>query len=142
VNEDDPVLRRVAVEIDDIDKEIVSFALGMRVFVEKHRAAGLAASQVGFDVRMFCFRLPNGLLNTVLNPEIVEMTGSDVDLEGCLSIPGRQFKVERPTLVSLTGVDLSGNAWSITAEGFTARLLLHELDHLNGKLISRFGEYV
>jgi peptide deformylase len=73
-------------------------------------------------------------VHILINPEIVHREGAETEVEGCLSLPGMTDKVERPTLVRLKALDLSGTPFELHAEGWFARALCHELDHLDGIL--------
>ncbi len=99
---------------------------------------GLAAPQVGVSLRLFVVdisagRDPKGLI-TVLNPTIVELDGVQLEEEGCLSIPGFNATVVRPTRVVVKGLDRHGTEQQIEGAGLLARALQHEIDHLDGTL--------
>ena len=99
---------------------------------------GLAAPQVGVPLRLFVVdisvgRDPNGLI-TVLNPTIVELDGVQLEEEGCLSIPGFNATVVRPTRVVVKGLDRHGTEQQIEGNGLLARAFQHEIDHLDGTL--------
>jgi len=104
---------------------------------------GLAAPQVGHSLSIFIYdlslsdKLPKDVKGptVILNPEIVEMEGEVIDDEGCLSIPGYFEKVKRAVRVQLKGLDREGKEIRIEAEGLFARMLQHEVDHINGVLM-------
>ena len=130
----DPVLRRRAADITDVDATLVHIAEGM---VETKYAAdgvGLAAPQVGVQKRLFVWDLGDGP-RTIVNPQIVESDGEWVYDEGCLSVPGLSWEIVRPKQVHVVGCDLDGNEISVEADEIEARLFQHELDHLDGTLL-------
>src|SRR5439155_4871370 len=97
---------------------------------------GLAAPQVGIQKRLFVYDLNDGEgAKAIVNPTISDARGEWEYEEGCLSVPGLYFPIVRPKEVHLTGVDLDGNAVSIEADEFKARVFQHELDHLDGRLL-------
>jgi len=101
---------------------------------------GLAAPQVGVETRLAVVDASAGeepdRLIVLVNPSIVESSGSEVDLEGCLSIQGISDKVERPFRVVVDSCDLDGNPQRIEADGLEARAIQHEIDHLDGILFT------
>jgi peptide deformylase len=135
-----PLLKQVAVpaqaaEASDVSRDLVDT---MRSF---ERCVGLAAPQLGELVRVVAVDVrghpaaetSNGLL-VLVNPRIVATHGSVVAREGCLSIPDLTANVRRPLSVVVTAFDADGEAVSVETEGFEARCLLHEIDHLDGIL--------
>ncbi|MFM8396059.1 MAG: peptide deformylase, partial [Acidobacteriota bacterium] len=76
---------------------------------------------------------------TCINPQIVETKGKVISEEGCLSFPGIYFEVERPEVITVAALDLNGNEFTFEAAGLAARCVLHENDHINGKV---FIEYL
>jgi peptide deformylase len=99
---------------------------------------GLAAPQVGVAARLAIVDLSAGedprQLHILINPEVVQSEGSETDVEGCLSIPGITEKVDRPVEVVVRAFDLAGQPFELPAEGWLARALCHEIDHLDGVL--------
>ncbi len=99
---------------------------------------GLAAPQVGVDLRLAVVDVTIGedpsQVYVLINPEVVERSGLDADVEGCLSLPGITDKVDRPAFVTVRAQDLEGRSFEVRAEGFHARALCHEIDHLDGIL--------
>jgi len=99
---------------------------------------GLAAPQVGVPLRVFVVdisvgRDPSALL-TLINPEFVELDGVQLEEEGCLSVPGFNATVVRPSRVVVSGLDLDGNSRRHDGSGLLARAFQHEMDHLDGTL--------
>jgi peptide deformylase len=130
----DPVLRERAAEVTDIDDALVNLVDDMFTTMYDAPGLGLAAPQVGVKKRFFVYDLGDEP-KVLINPEI---TGSDGEWwyeEGCLSVPGQSFEICRPKQVEITGVDLDGNEVRFEADELLARLLQHELDHLNGVLL-------
>lgn len=130
----DPVLRERASEIDEIDGKLVRLVDDMFTTMLEAPGIGLAAPQVGVRKRLFVYEI-DGRRGVLINPEIKEARGEWVFQEGCLSIPGVYFEIVRPKEVLITGVDLDGNEVEIEADELTARLMQHEYDHLDGKLM-------
>ncbi|MEZ5323030.1 MAG: peptide deformylase [Microthrixaceae bacterium] len=133
----DPVLRRVAPEVTDIDGAFVQVVDEMFEAMYAAPGLGLAAPQVGIEQRFFVYDLGTDVPDrrVLVNPVI---TGSDGEWyydEGCLSVPGQYFEIMRPKRIEVTGRDLDGNEVSFEADDLLARLIQHELDHLNGVLL-------
>lgn len=94
---------------------------------------GLAAPQVGIDMRLFVVDDQKGTRQEFINPEIVETSMDNVFMEeGCLSIPNVWHDVERPRSVTIQAQDVNGKTFKIKAEGLLARTIQHENDHING----------
>ena len=135
----DPVLRAAAAEITDIDGKLVKLAHDMLDTMYEAPGLGLAAPQIGVGKRLFVYDLDPDLRadpHVLVNPRIVESEGEWSYEEGCLSIPGLSFEIVRPKLVHIVGLDLDGNEVSIEADELEARLFQHELDHLDGVLMT------
>ena len=132
----DPVLRQRAEEVDDIDERLVRLTRDMAETMYAAPGAGLAAPQVGIKSRFFVYDLQDDAgAKTLINPEIVESDGEWLYDEGCLSVPGLYFEILRPKRVHVRGLDLDGNEVDWEADEFAARLIQHELDHLDGVLL-------
>lgn len=131
----DPVLKSRAAPVDKFDESLEQLAEDMLETMREHEGVGLAANQVGRLKRILVAALEDEEY-VIVNPEINE-TGdeSEKDVEGCLSIPEIQVEVERPTQVTVSGQDQSGAPIQLEADGLLARILQHEMDHLNGVLI-------
>lgn len=131
----DPVLRMRAAEVAEVDGELRE--LGERMLGVMHDApgVGLAATQVGILRRFFVCTLGDEDL-LVVNPVIANASrDTETDEEGCLSLGSVRVPVERPVGVTLEFLDADGNAQSRELEGLDARVVQHELDHLDGTLI-------
>jgi len=130
----DPVLRAVAAEITDIDGRLVRLADDMLATMYAEPGIGLAAPQIGVQRRMFVYDVGEGP-KTIVNPVITESDGEWGYVEGCLSVPGLSWEIVRPKEVHVSGRDLDGNEVSLEADELLARLIQHELDHLDGVLL-------
>jgi peptide deformylase len=130
----DPVLRTPAAEVTEFDGALRRLASDMLETMYDAPGVGLAAPQVGIQKRMFVYDIGEGP-GAVVNPTIHEVTGEWTYEEGCLSVPGLYWPIVRPAHVHLTGHDLDGNAIEIEADELMARMLQHEVDHLDGTLL-------
>lgn len=131
----DPVLKQRARTVEDIDGRLARLVEDMLETMYEAPGLGLAAPQVGIQKQLFVYDLGTGP-QTLINPEIVESDGEWVFDEGCLSVPGLSWEIARPKTIHLVGRDLDGNEVSIEADELEARLYQHELDHLNGVLLT------
>jgi peptide deformylase len=130
----DPVLRKRATEIDDIDGKLVTLSEEMLETMYAEPGIGLAAPQVGIGRRLFVYDIGDGP-NAIVNPVIEESRGEWLYEEGCLSVPGLHWEIVRPKEIYVTGYDLDGNEISLEADELLSRLFQHELDHLDGVLL-------
>lgn len=130
----DPVLRKRADEIDDVDDRLVRLVEDMVQTMYDAPGVGLAAPQIGVEKRLFVYDIGDGP-EAIINPVISESDGEWVFEEGCLSVPGLSWEIVRPKQVHLTGYDLDGNEVSFEADEYLARVFQHELDHLDGVLL-------
>jgi peptide deformylase len=130
----DPILRERAAEVTDFDAALRRLAEDMRAVMLAAAGIGLAANQVGVLKRLFTWATPTSE-GALVNPEVVECSKeSEEGEEGCLSFPGLFYPTTRPLRAKLRGYDVHGAPISVEGEGLDARVLLHELDHLNGIL--------
>ncbi len=134
----DPVLRVRCAKVESFDADLRRLAEDMIATMHAAPGVGLAAPQVGIEQRLTVVDVSVGedksALKVLVNPEIVEKSGVEVDSEGCLSIPGVTEKVSRPRTVQVLAQDLDGERIEVEAEDFEARAICHEVDHLNGVL--------
>ena len=130
----DPVLRRPATEVTDVDGALVRLTDDMFTTMYEAPGIGLAAPQVGVQKRFFVYDHGEGA-GVILNPRIIESDGEWTFEEGCLSVPDLTWEITRPKQIHLVGVDLDGNEVSIEADEIEARLFQHEIDHLDGILL-------
>lgn len=132
----DPVLREKCVPVEAIDDELRELAENMQETMYEAEGIGLAAPQVGVPVRLFVYDVgdPDIAPGALVNPDIVESSGTSKDEEGCLSIPGLSEIVERKASILVRGLGLDGEPVEIRAEGLLSRCIQHEADHLDGVL--------
>lgn len=132
----DPKLRRTAEPVDEVTPEIRERIAEMFEVMVEDRGIGLAAPQIGWNVRIFVMNLTGKPEDNValINPTITERVGRAKAEEGCLSLPGIYAKVERPKRIVMEGTTPEGEQVAIEADGLTARCLQHEFDHLDGIL--------
>jgi len=133
-----PTLAKKAEPVERVDADIVRLAGDMVETVHAAPGIGLAAPQVGVSKRLIVVDLSVGEnkddLLVLVNPEIVATEGKVICEEGCLSVPDIREKVARPYRVTVSGLDLEGQAVEVDAEDLLARVLCHEIDHLDGIL--------
>jgi peptide deformylase len=133
----DPVLRTRALAVSRFDGELRRQVDWMRDVMDGALGVGLAATQVGIVERILVYRVEqDSPIVAVINPQI-DWRGEQIDTEeeGCLSIPGVQVDVERNVHVRVGAVDETGSPFTIEASGLEARVLQHEIDHLDGVLM-------
>lgn len=129
----DPILRKKCREVDQIDERLLTLIEDMKETMYDADGVGIAAPQVGILKRLYVIDIGEGPL-VFINPEIIETDGSQIDEEGCLSLPGETEEVMRPNYVRARALNEKGEEFEIEAEGLLARAILHEYDHLNGTL--------
>ena len=130
----DPILRRIAEPVRTITDDLRRLADNMYETMYAAKGIGLAAPQVGVGERLFITDV-DGARYAIVNPELVSADGEfETSEEGCLSIPEVMADVKRPSRVVMRGTDLKGEPFTLDATGLLGRCLLHELDHLNGRL--------
>lgn len=134
--EDDPILLKKSREVTEINERILELIDDMVDTMNEAQGIGLAAPQVGVLRRIFVASVEEGVVYKVINPEFLEMDGSEIDAEGCLSIPNFRGTVERATKVKMKYTTVEGKEEIIEAEGLLARCFQHEYDHLEGILIT------
>lgn len=131
----DPVLKSTAAPVDTFDESLARLAEDMLETMRAHEGVGLAANQVGRLKRILVAALEDEEI-VIVNPTIEDEADElEKDSEGCLSIPEIQVEVERPVSVAVSGQDLNGEPVRLEASGLLARIVQHEMDHLNGVLI-------
>lgn len=136
--QDTPVLRAKAKKIPKVTKEIVELAKRMLETMIQAEGVGLAAPQVGESIRL-CLVPIGGKMRALVNPEILKTSGELVKSEeGCLSLPGIWLQIPRYPEVTVRFTDLQGETTERVLKDFEARVVQHEIDHLNGKLIVDF----
>lgn len=140
----DPILRKTSKEITVINDRIKILLDDMIDTMINANGVGLAAPQVGVLRRAIVIDVGEGPMK-IINPEIIESSGSLVDVEGCLSVPNITGTVERPEKLKVKYQDTDGIEKIIEVSGILARVFCHEIDHLDGilytdKAIERFEE--
>lgn len=138
----DDILRKKCRKVEKIDDRIRTLLEDMAETMYQANGAGLAASQVGILKRVVVIDIGEGLIN-LINPEIIETEGLHTVEEGCLSVPNKWGKVERPERVTVKALNEKGEEFVIRGEGELAKALCHEIDHLEGILfIDKVIEYI
>jgi peptide deformylase len=130
----DPVLRQVATPVREITAEIKRIIADMTETMWHQVGIGLAAPQVGLPHRILVMDDGKGGAQALINPEIETRSGTIREEEGCLSLPGVFGVVERSKTITVTAMDADGKPVSLEATGLKARIVQHELDHLDGVL--------
>lgn len=135
----DPALSQIAAEIDPgSDSSLQELVARMARLMYDAPGIGLAATQIGVMKRVIVFDLSEDAsgLTALCNPRIVESSEeTELDEEGCLSLPGITIPIERAISITCEASLLDGTGCTIRAEGMYARMLQHEIDHLDGKII-------
>lgn len=129
----DPALREKAKMVTKFNSNLFRLLDDMYETMVAARGVGLAAPQIGIGKRVVVIDISQGRLELV-NPVIIDGEGSQVDEEGCLSVPGYQHDVQRLQRVRVKAQDRQGNEFFLEGEGLLARALQHEIDHLDGIL--------
>ena len=132
------VLREVSEAVDEINQQVKDLVSDLVDTLKKAKGLGLSAVQIGVLKRVFIVDLTavdlTETLRVFINPEILETSGEAEMEEGCLSFPGIYQKIVRPAVVKVKATDLEGREFVLEAKGMAARAILHEYDHLEGKL--------
>jgi peptide deformylase len=136
----DPVLRTKARDVTEFDDTLRRLVEDMFDTMAAYQGVGLAANQVGVLQRVFVIDVPTGddarVRQAIVNPVLDRADGADTAEEGCLSMPGIYEDVRRAQCVRVRGQDEHGRPVEIEAEGYLARAIQHENDHLNGVLFT------
>ena len=132
------ILRQKSNAIENLNGETVKFLKDMNDTMQAAHGLGLAANQVGDTIRAFTIDLTHFDVlaepKIIINPEIMDTKGLITGEEGCLSFPGLYQMIQRPEKVAIRAIDLDGDEYFYEAEGLIARVILHEIDHLDGIL--------
>lgn len=142
VKEGDSVLRGKCREVTEITPRIITLLDDMAETLHDADGCGLAAPQVGVRRRIAIVEAEEGDLVELINPVIIEKSGHQEELEGCLSVPGKWGFTERPMKVKVRALDRNGNEFTVEGSGLKARALCHEIDHLDGILFIDHAEMV
>ena len=134
----DPRLKKVSAPVEKFDETLKALAARMFELMREARGVGLAAPQVGQNVRMFVMNHTGDPKDdrVYVNPELTEAEGAEEAEEGCLSLPGLNVRVVRDKTMRICAKDVEGNDVDQTETGYIARVWQHEFDHLNGTLIT------
>ncbi len=132
----DPVLREVCREVETVDGETRALIDDLVETMYAADGIGLAAPQIGVPLRVFVYDVRDEDIEpgVLVNPVIVQATGTQREVEGCLSIPGLEEVVERKERVVVEGLGRDGEPVRVEADGLLSRCLQHEQDHLEGVL--------
>jgi len=133
-----PILRQKAREVEEINSQIKELVLDMiEMLKSDDNAVGLAAPQVGHSLRIIVIKYdPAKSPVALINPKIKKTSfRKDTKEEGCLSLPNISIPVKRPIKITVEALDINGETLEIKVKGFLARVIQHEVDHLNGILI-------
>ncbi len=140
------ILRKKITEIDPSSAELPGLLEDLKDTLESENGLGLAANQIGIDQAVIAVNMaaieddPEEPVIFLLNPKIIESAGKEIEEEGCLSFPELTIAVPRPARLSVRAQSATGEELEITAEGLLARVLCHEIDHLNGlTIVDRAG---
>jgi peptide deformylase len=131
--DEDPILRKRSREVTEINDRITELLDDMIETMYDSNGVGLAAPQVGILKRIAIVDVGEELIE-LINPVIIKEEGSQIESEGCLSLPGLSGKVERPFKVTVKAMNRNGEEFEIEGEELLARAFCHEIDHLNGIL--------
>lgn len=138
----DPILRKKAKRVEKIGYEERDLLSYMVRIMSENEGVGLAAPQIGMDKRIIIADTGKGLLK-IINPQILEKgQGRDSLSEGCLSLPEIFIPVNRANKIKIEGLSEDKKLVRLTIEGFLARIIQHEIDHLNGVLIIDYASSV
>jgi len=133
----EPVLRKKCKKVRKIDKKIKKLVVDMAQTMKKEQGIGLAAPQVNVLRRVIVVQtdLQGQRILGLVNPKITKMSKEkEKDMEGCLSFPGIFLEIKRAKEVKVKGLDINGKKVNLKAKGLLARVLQHEIDHLDGVL--------
>jgi peptide deformylase len=139
----DPRLRKVSADVEQFDENLRTLASRMLELMRQSKGVGLAAPQVGINVRMFVMNATGEPQDdrVYVNPVLTDATGEEAGEEGCLSLPQINADILRHRTLHMEAKNAEGQPISETESGYVARVWQHEFDHLNGTLIiDRMGE--
>ncbi|MGN0658601.1 MAG: peptide deformylase [Emergencia sp.] len=134
VTEGDEILRKKCREVPEVTDRIRMTMEDMLETMRDQMGVGIAGPQVGVMRRMFVAEPEPGRVYYMINPQMLSQEGSQIGDEGCLSVPGLIGTVDRPDKIRIRALDLDGNEQTYDFEGWDARVMCHEYDHLDGIL--------
>ena len=130
-----PILLQKCKEVVKFDKKLSELLDDMYETMKKVDGVGLAAPQIGESIQVAIVEVDEEQdVIELINPVVTAIGGSEIEIEGCLSFPGFYGEVERPFYVKVEAQERDGSLYELEAEGYEARAILHEIDHLNGVL--------
>jgi peptide deformylase len=129
-----PSLKTRSSEITEFNEDLKILSERMIKIMYEAPGVGLAAPQIGINKNIFVFDAGNGA-QVAVNPKKIEVEGSSIFLEGCLSLPGYYWEIERPEFAKIFCQNLKGEDITYEGDELTGRVLQHEFDHLKGKLL-------
>ncbi|EOT39078.1 peptide deformylase [Enterococcus columbae] len=132
----DPILRQANQEITAITDELHTLLDDMYETMLANDGVGIAAPQVGKNLQVAIVEVEEGDLFEMINPKIIQKSGEEIDVEGCLSIPHTYGTVKRASQITVSYYDREGEEIEVEAYDFLARAMQHEIDHLNGILFT------
>ncbi|RHW39699.1 peptide deformylase [Lysinibacillus yapensis] len=131
------VLTEKCEEVTVINEEIIALLDDLYDTMVEYDGVGIAAPQINVPLRVAIVEIGEDRdILEMINPTVLETSGAEVDIEGCLSFPNLFGEVERPTYVKIEACDREGRVYELEAGGFDARAILHEIDHLDGVLFN------
>ena len=136
VKEGDPILRKVSRPVEAITPRILTLLDDMTETMRRAGGCGLAAVQVGVLRRVVVIEVEEGTVLELINPKIVAYSGRQCEAEGCLSLPGKWGKTNRPKAVIVRALNRHGEEVEYRGQDLLARAFCHEIDHLDGKLFT------
>ena len=136
-----PVLRKIATRVNKVNDSILHMIKKMSRIMYSHKGIGLAAPQVGALNRIIIADVGEGLIS-MINPEILKGFGEDFMDEGCLSVPETVVNIKRQQSVLVRYLDRNEKEKETELNGLAARVIQHEIDHLNGVLIIDYEHYI
>lgn len=138
VKEGDSILTKKCHYVTKFDDRLATLIDDMKETLEKAGGVGLAGPQVGVLRRVVIVSIPEMEAEyEFVNPEIIEQSGNQEEVEGCLSCPNEWGVTKRPMFVTVKAFDRNGNEFTVKGEGLVARCFCHELDHLDGVLFKQ-----
>lgn len=140
VTREDPVLTKACHPVTKFDDKLADLLDDMKETLAQANGVGLAAPQVGILRRAVIVITQEGEELELINPEILDQSGEQTGLEGCLSVPGLWGYVTRPQWVKVKAQDRKGNWFEVEGQDLTARCFCHELSHLDGHLYTELAD--
>ena len=138
LTQEEAALHKVCREVTAFDSKLHELLEDMTETLYDANGVGLAAPQVGILRRVVVIDTGDEVVE-LINPKILEISGEQDGMEGCLSVPGEYWLVKRPNVVKATAQDRNGDWFEIEAEGLIARCICHECDHLDGHLYTEIA---